>query len=179
MERNWGTFPRGRDSREWRSPAIFARTTRASCTLSQKGGDSSSSAFGPTAKDGRRSPIRPGINNWPAFSPDGRQIVFASSRDGDFEIYRMKRGRERRSRRLTESPAQDIRPRFSPDGKRIVFTSHRDGNANVYVMNADGSAVIRVTESPRSRRLRPTGFPTDAGWCSSPEHGGRARPVSW
>ncbi|MFM7141861.1 MAG: hypothetical protein ACKO2K_08115, partial [Alphaproteobacteria bacterium] len=28
-----------------------------------------------------------GLNNWPAFTPDGKQLVFGSSRDGDFEIY--------------------------------------------------------------------------------------------
>ncbi len=50
-------------------------------------------------------------------------------------------------RRLTNSPAQDIRPKFSPDGNRIAFTSHRDGNAEIYVMQADGSHPQRVTDS--------------------------------
>jgi dipeptidyl aminopeptidase/acylaminoacyl peptidase len=88
-----------------------------------------------------------GINNWPCFSPNGKQITFSSTRHGNYEIYVMKAdGSE--VRRLTDSPLQDIRPRFSPDGKRIAFTSHRDGNHELYVMNADGSSVRRLTDHP-------------------------------
>ena len=35
----------------------------------------------------------------------------------------------------------------SPDGKRIAFTSTRDGNYEIYVMNIDGSASQRITDS--------------------------------
>ena len=51
-------------------------------------------------------------------------------------------------RRLTDSPAQDIRPRLSPDGSRIVFTSNRDGNYEIYLMQSDGSHVVRLTNHP-------------------------------
>ncbi len=88
-----------------------------------------------------------GINNWPAFSPDGHQIAFGSNRDGDFEIYVMNTDGSN-VRRLTKSPGLDMRPAWSPDGKQIAFTSNRDGNYEVYVMNADGSKVRRVTNHP-------------------------------
>ena len=88
-----------------------------------------------------------GINNWPHFSPDGRHIVFGSTRDGNYEIYVM-RADGSHVRRLTNSPTMDMRPRFSPDGKRICFTSNRDGNYEIYVMNADGSQETRITHNP-------------------------------
>lgn len=42
----------------------------------------------------------------------------------------------------------DMSPRWSPDGKRIAFKSSRSGNWDVYVMNADGTNVVRLTDSP-------------------------------
>lgn len=89
----------------------------------------------------------PGMNSWPAVSPDGKEIAFSSSRDGDFEIYLM--GIDGSNvRRLTKSPGIDNRPTWSPDGKRLAFTSNRDGNYEVYVMDADGSNLRRVTNHP-------------------------------
>jgi Tol biopolymer transport system component len=87
------------------------------------------------------------INNWPMFSPDGKQIVFGSSRDGNFEIYTMN-GDGANPRRLTHNPGLDMRPSWSPDGSRIAFTSNRDGRYQIYVMKADGSDVRRISENP-------------------------------
>lgn len=88
-----------------------------------------------------------GVNNWPNFSPDGRRIVFSTSRNDDYEIY-VAQADGSNPQRLTTSPKQDLRPRFSPDGSRIAFTSNRDGNYEVYVMQADGTNVIRLTNHP-------------------------------
>jgi Tol biopolymer transport system component len=85
-----------------------------------------------------------GRNDWPNVSADGKRIVFASSRNGDFDIYVMKLDGSA-IRRLTESLGLDMRPVWSPDGKQIAFTSNRDGNYEIYTMNADGSNVRRIT----------------------------------
>ena len=47
----------------------------------------------------------------------------------------------------TQVDWKDGSPAWSPDGKRIAFYSERDGNAEIYVMNADGTAVTRLTNS--------------------------------
>ena len=39
-------------------------------------------------------------------------------------------------------------PSVSPDGKRIAFVSNRSGNNDLYVVNADGSGIVRLTDSP-------------------------------
>ena len=38
-------------------------------------------------------------------------------------------------------------PVYSPDGRKIAFGSSRSGDFEIYVMNADGSDVVRLTQS--------------------------------
>jgi TolB protein len=74
----------------------------------------------------------------PKWSPDGEQIVFISSREGNREIYLMnKDGSD--IKRLTNTFASESNPCFSPDGSKILFRSNRDGVNQIYIMNKDGS----------------------------------------
>jgi Tol biopolymer transport system component len=52
-------------------------------------------------------------NNDPAWSPDGSQIVFASRRDGNFELYSMNAEGEEQ-KRLTDNQLGDLSPSWSP-----------------------------------------------------------------
>ena len=85
----------------------------------------------------------------PAWSRDGRTIVFVSWRDGNGEVYAMDADSSA-PRNLTQDPAKDVRPAWSPDGRRIAFVSQRDGNSEVYVMNADGSGKRNLTRDRAS-----------------------------
>jgi TolB protein len=92
----------------------------------------------------------------PDWSPDGRQIAFASDRGGDFEIYRMKAAPEGATNRpvnLSKSPANDFSPTFSPDGRKIAFTSERPGldgttDMDIWRMrSADGANPTNLTDN--------------------------------
>jgi len=85
----------------------------------------------------------------PAWSPDGRTIVFVSWRDGNGEVYAMDADGSG-PRNLTQNPAKDVHPAWSPDGRKIAFVSRRDGNSEIYVMNADGSGQRNLTRSRAS-----------------------------
>ncbi len=74
---------------------------------------------------------------------DGK-IVFASRRDGNFEIYSVNPNGTALTR-LTMNTASDESPAWAPGGARIASMSTRDGNAEIYVMNADGTGQTRLT----------------------------------
>jgi TolB protein len=90
----------------------------------------------------------PGENYQPAWSPDGRKIVFASTRDGAAAsaIYVMDADGTN-AKRLTHEALPDTVPTWSPDGKRIVFRSHRDRRSAFYAMDADGGNVVRLSDA--------------------------------
>ncbi|MFZ2095418.1 MAG: hypothetical protein WAV05_02155 [Anaerolineales bacterium] len=81
-------------------------------------------------------------DGFPAWSPDGAQIVFISSRDGNKEIYIMNIDGSNQQR-LTFNDVDDSFPRWSPDGKRFVYVTSTvySGvhSTDLAIMNADGS----------------------------------------
>ncbi|HUF23409.1 MAG TPA: hypothetical protein VMN81_04710 [Vicinamibacterales bacterium] len=106
------------------------------------------------------------------FTPDGREIVYASTHGAGpacpprpdmsrgyvwpihagYDIYRANADGSG-LRNITNSPGYDAEPTIGPDG-RIVFTSVRDGDMEIYSMNGDGSDVRRLTN-----RVGPDGGP--------------------
>jgi TolB protein len=50
----------------------------------------------------------------PAWSPDGKQIAFSSSRSSDSEIWRMRATDGGNQVNLTNDPAQDVGPSWQP-----------------------------------------------------------------
>ena len=71
-------------------------------------------------------------------------IVFASNRDGDWNIYSMDVNGNNLLQ-LTDHEKSDTDPACSPDGRRIAFRSERDFKPDLYVMDRDGNNVIRFT----------------------------------
>jgi TolB protein len=95
---------------------------------------------------GKRSPLvsLAGLNITPALSPDGTKLAFATSQDGNSEIYTMDM-QTKALQRLTVHSAGDLSPSWAPTGKELVFTSDRGGGPQIYLMSADGSNVRRLT----------------------------------
>ena len=84
-------------------------------------------------------------NNNPSWSNDGSQLVFASNRSGDWEIYRMNMDGSS-VQNLTNSPdSDDEYPDWSPTGTEIVFMSNRDGDWDIYLMDNNGDELRNLT----------------------------------
>ncbi|HLO98318.1 MAG TPA: DUF5050 domain-containing protein [Fimbriimonas sp.] len=77
------------------------------------------------------------------------KIAFASTRDGNAEIYTSNHDGTNPVR-LTNQAGPDESPSFSPDGSKIVFVSGRDGNSEIYVMNVNGTSQTRLTNNASS-----------------------------
>lgn len=66
----------------------------------------------------------------PAISPDGRWLVFASTRGrtkDETSLWIAAIGPEARPIQLTRGPAIDAHPAWTPDGRALVFASTREG----------------------------------------------------
>lgn len=92
----------------------------------------------------------PAWDRAPAWSADGRWLVFASDRaDGNVDIWRMEvggRGAAGEPERLTTSPAVDDEPTVAPNGD-IIFVRGTFANADLWLRRADGSEVRLTTEA--------------------------------
>lgn len=86
-----------------------------------------------------------GSNSAPAWSPDGRSLAVALTRDGLSQIYLVSADGNGQVRRLTTSGGIDTEPVFAPDGRTLYFTSDRGGSPQIYRMNLAGGEVARVT----------------------------------
>ncbi len=84
----------------------------------------------------------------PDYSPDGRRIVFASRRSGNFEIW-LCNSDGSRPRQLTNigGPLTGT-PRWSPDGRQIAFDYWFEGNVEIFLISADGGKPRRLTNNP-------------------------------
>ena len=107
-----------------------------------------------------------GYDAEPTVSPDGRYIVFTSTRSGDLELYRYEVATGE-TIQLTDTLGYDGGAFFSPDSRQIVWRASRPqgedadryrellardavtpGAMNLFVADADGSNARQVTDLP-------------------------------
>ncbi len=87
------------------------------------------------------------------FSPDGRSLVYASERDGLWQIYQASLVKEDekqftyateiKEERLTKSSKTSFQPQYSPDGKEVAFLEDRTA---IRVMNLKSKKVRTVMD---------------------------------
>ncbi len=103
-----------------------------------------------------------GLHITPAFSPDGRTIVWAAGEGNGTDLVARDEG-ESGARPVTVGRGADnVSPTFSPDGRRVAFTSGRSGHPEVYIADADGTNAELLTSfsfGDRAYRSNPSWSP--------------------
>jgi TolB protein len=96
-----------------------------------------------------------GTNLSPAWSPNGQQLAFSSSRTGDPEIW-VSDPQGALAHRITDYKGPDVSPTWNPKtGAQIAWISGRTGLPQLYIMDSDGSGVARMTDG---------GYATSPSW---------------
>jgi serine/threonine protein kinase len=80
----------------------------------------------------------------PAYSPDGRRVVFSSNRSGNTDIWLLDRGTGE-VRQLTDDQSEDWDPGFTADGSSILWSSNRSGPLEIWIARADGSGARQLS----------------------------------
>jgi len=97
------------------------------------------------ARTGPLSTVKDAYASW---SPDGSQVVFASTRSGNWDIWSIDTNGENLVR-LTDDQADDYYPAWSPDGLAIAFVSAREtGDYDLFLMDANGENQRRLDRNP-------------------------------
>jgi Tol biopolymer transport system component/DNA-binding winged helix-turn-helix (wHTH) protein len=116
----------------------------------------------------------------PNFSPDGKKIVFASTRSGSMEIWTCDSdGRHPLQLASFDGLSYTIgTPRWSPDGKLIAFDSSLNGPQDIFVISPGGGSARRLTKEASADYV--PSWSRDSRWiyfCS--ERGGKGNSQIW
>ena len=117
------------------------RTASAWCFASTRSGESEIYTMLADGSEQRIIGDQAGFLCYPAWSPDGSQIIFTSGSD----IVTVDLDDPLGSRKVISSGRD---PSFSPDGSRITFARWIGNAFDVFVADADGSNEVRLTTHP-------------------------------
>jgi serine/threonine-protein kinase len=106
-----------------------------------------------------------GNNRFPIWSPDGKWIVFGSTRGGILNMYKKAADGSGETIRLTRSENTQIPYSWSPDGKWLAYTETASGSlGDIWILPVDGGKAERLVGSPFHQSF-PT-FSPDGNWLA-------------
>lgn len=108
-----------------------------------------------------------GLNITPAYTKDGKNIVWASGGDSPAELVLASAAGDDSVAKpfVGRTGFETTSPSFSPDGKQVVFMSPVPLTPQLYTMNVDGTGLRRITPVVPGKRSYRTG----AEWSPSGE----------
>ena len=132
-----------------------------------------------------------GQNYSPSWSPNGAKIVYAndsySSASPSFvgvQLYVVKASGGSRTNVTNDPNVSDTEPSWSPNGRKILFSRsdpalpnfQASGPLDLWTMNADGSDLQRVTNTPDREESWPAWSP-NGRWIAYAAHDSQSNPA--
>jgi TolB protein len=104
-----------------------------------------------------------GINMLPAFSLDGKKVVYCASHgQGHCQLYY---GEMSKIKNITQNKGNNISPTLSADGQRVIFCSdYQTGSPQIYVLDIKSGNIERITQG---------------GYCASPSYCSRRGQIAY
>jgi Tol biopolymer transport system component len=132
-----GTF--GEPGFDGKQVAISPDGTHAALTAGSQGAQHSISLLDLSHGTSTRFAFGKGNDHFPVWSPDGRQIIFASDRDGPANLYRQSADGVNNGELLLSS-SDDKYPRsWSRDGRYLLYSvSNPKGKYEIWVLTLEG-----------------------------------------
>ena len=127
------------------APRFSPDGQRVVMSLGTPDGESSIYEMDLRSRQPRRLTQSGAIDTGPSYSPDGRQIVFESDREGSQQLYVMNADGSG-VRRLSGADGRYSTPVWSPRGDYIAFTKQANGHFLIGVMKPDGTGERVLTE---------------------------------
>lgn len=84
---------------------------------------------------------------YPSLSPDGKSLLFQSTRGGRWALY-IADSDGRNARVFLDSGDDPVGAVWSPDGRQIAYTATAEGQNEIFVIGADGKGRKRLTHDP-------------------------------
>ncbi|MDZ7802840.1 Tol-Pal system beta propeller repeat protein TolB [Thiohalophilus sp.] len=106
----------------------------------------------------------------PAWSPDGRHLVFVSFARGRSEIY-IQNIQSGERQRVAAFDGLNSAPAWSPEGQYLAMTLSRDGNPEIYVMHLETQKLQRITRN-YAIDTEPAWLPDGRGLVFTSDRGG-------
>jgi TolB protein len=128
----------------------------------------------------RRVTVNSSINILPAWSPDGRSLLYVSYRQGAPLLFlaQIYEGKSTPNLSGEKGNGQTLGGgAFSPDRSKIAFSSNRSGNSEIWTMNANGTGARMLTSSAASDTA-PCWSPTGQELAFTSSRGG-GMPQIW
>ncbi len=107
----------------------------------------------------------PGEDAYPIWSPDGKRIVFSSSREGPLQLFWKPTDGSGQEHRLTTGPNNHNPCAWSPDGRTLLYTEdHPETRADIWVLGPDSLAPRPFLQTPHWEAQ--AGFSPNGRWVA-------------